>query len=218
MVYRLPPQPNLKHLKNQAKELVRDHHNGNLAAAHRIKEHLPRLAHSTPQSILAAEFSLQEAQHVLAREYGFASWKQLLAFIEAKERPRGNPFTQEEIDALLMATRVEEESLAQKEKEEETVLSQETLDTMTADASTAFVDKTEEKTIWDWADDQALKPLSDLHYRPQKLFTSTLTERLGHPVWGNGGTINHEHSFHFIDDYLLPPPQYFFSVYGLPYG
>ena len=216
MAYRLPSQPNLKHLKNQAKALVRDHRNGNLAAAHRIKKHLPRLAQAPVQSISSAEFSLQEAQHILAREYGFASWKQLLAFIEAKAKPRANPLTQEEIDALLDTTRHAEEEVA-------TALPQEKFDGEAAfnEMRSAVVEKNGEKTVWDWADGQLLRSLSDLHYYTnldQKLFTKTLTEQLGHQVIINGGTINHEHSFHFMDEYLMPPPQYFFSFTVSPMG
>jgi hypothetical protein len=55
----LPPRPNLEYLKKQAKEL--------------LAERLP----SEPA------WALSDAQHALAREYGFPSWPKLRAHVEA---------------------------------------------------------------------------------------------------------------------------------------
>lgn len=55
----LPPHPNLTHLKKQAKDLLRD-----------LKQQNPAL-------------KLADAQHALAREYGFASWPKLKVHVEA---------------------------------------------------------------------------------------------------------------------------------------
>jgi hypothetical protein len=55
----LPPRPSLAHLRKQAKEL------------------LSRLRATNPNA------TLSEAQHVLAGEYGFASWPKLKAQVEA---------------------------------------------------------------------------------------------------------------------------------------
>lgn len=55
----LPPHPNLEHLKKQAKERLRA-----------LQLHDPAL-------------KLSDAQHALAREYGFASWPKLKAHVEA---------------------------------------------------------------------------------------------------------------------------------------
>lgn len=63
----LPPRPNLDHLKKQAKEL------------------LQTLKQQDPDAQLA------DAQHALAREYGFASWPRLKAHIES-ETAAPNPF------------------------------------------------------------------------------------------------------------------------------
>ena len=59
----LPPHPNLEHLKKQAKDLLQD-----------LKQQNPAL-------------KLADAQHTLAREYGFASWPKLKAYIESLPRP-----------------------------------------------------------------------------------------------------------------------------------
>jgi hypothetical protein len=58
VVSQLPQRPSLSHLRKQAKDLLR------------------RLRQQTPEATLA------EAQHVLAREYGFESWPKLKAHVE----------------------------------------------------------------------------------------------------------------------------------------
>jgi len=55
----LPPHPNLEHLKKQAKDLL-----------HELKQENPAL-------------KLADAQHAIAREYGFASWPKLKAHVES---------------------------------------------------------------------------------------------------------------------------------------
>ncbi|MDA0337769.1 MAG: hypothetical protein O2782_21595 [bacterium] len=75
----LPSQPNLRHLKNEAKKLHRDLENGAADAASRIAAHLPRLTGAAVPAVRAANVTLQETQHVLAREYGFATWADLAA-------------------------------------------------------------------------------------------------------------------------------------------
>ena len=59
MSRKLPPHPNLEHLKKQAKDLLKD------------------LKQQNPASKLA------DAQHSLAHEYGFASWPKLKAYVES---------------------------------------------------------------------------------------------------------------------------------------
>jgi hypothetical protein len=58
VVSQLPPRPSFSHLRKQAKDLLR------------------RLRQRTPDATLA------EAQHALAREYGFDSWPKLKAHVE----------------------------------------------------------------------------------------------------------------------------------------
>jgi hypothetical protein len=67
----LPPHPNLEHLKKQAKDLL-----------HELKQQ-------------NSDAQLADAQFALAREYGFASWPKLKAYVESlsiakSEKP--NPF------------------------------------------------------------------------------------------------------------------------------
>ena len=63
----LPARPNLDHLKKQAKELLQT-----------MKQQDP-------------DTQLADAQHALAREYGFTSWPRLKAHIES-ETAAANPF------------------------------------------------------------------------------------------------------------------------------
>jgi hypothetical protein len=63
----LPEFPNLEHLRKQA------------------KERLSQLQHTNPQA------RLTEAQHVLAREYGFETWAKLKAHVVARPRQPAAP-------------------------------------------------------------------------------------------------------------------------------
>jgi hypothetical protein len=68
----LPPRPSLEQQKRQAKELLRALRGGDDAALARIRVHLPDKVRLT----------LADAQFVIAREYGFASWAELKRRIE----------------------------------------------------------------------------------------------------------------------------------------
>jgi ankyrin repeat protein len=72
----LPPNPSLDQQKKQAKELLRALRAGDTDARARFRQHLP----DKPRLTLA------DAQLVIAREYGFASWALLKAHIEQGER------------------------------------------------------------------------------------------------------------------------------------
>ncbi len=82
MAKSLPSTPNLEHLKKQAKQLVQGHQAGEVEAFNRIKASFPKLMSASVQDILAAEFSLCNAQLVVAREYGFSTWTDLLTAVK----------------------------------------------------------------------------------------------------------------------------------------
>ena len=65
-IHELPDRPNLEHLKNQARALLREAEAGDAAAQARFRE-----------SGLAGAPKLADALHVVAREYGFATWPAL---------------------------------------------------------------------------------------------------------------------------------------------
>src|ERR1700693_430285 len=75
MKKQLPSQPSLEQLKKQAKDLHKLHASGDAEALHRIAE-----SHPQPRK---TEFSLADAQLVVAREYGFESWPKLKTHVEA---------------------------------------------------------------------------------------------------------------------------------------
>src|SRR3954464_7562137 len=80
---RLPANPSLEQQKKRARELQRAHSGGDPQAVKRAREHLPRLAGRPETEAPAAPLALQEAQLVIAREYGFPSWPRLKRHIEA---------------------------------------------------------------------------------------------------------------------------------------
>ena len=73
----LPSDPSLKHLRNEAKQLLKALKGGSGEAATRVAADLPRLSGAAEADVLAADVTLQEAQHVLAKEYGFHTWVEL---------------------------------------------------------------------------------------------------------------------------------------------
>jgi hypothetical protein len=73
----LPVRANLENLRKQAKALHRAFLNGDTDAIDRIRENLPRINELPEAEVAEAELSRQEAQHVLAREYGYATWEKL---------------------------------------------------------------------------------------------------------------------------------------------
>jgi hypothetical protein len=81
---RLPAHPSLDQLRKQAKELLKEYHAGDPAAAERFRETSPRLVDPSR----AANVKLSDAQFVLAREYGFESWAKLVRYIEDSQPER----------------------------------------------------------------------------------------------------------------------------------
>jgi hypothetical protein len=82
-VRRLPANPNLNHLKYQAKDLLRALAARDLAAAQLMREFHPRFGKSSDAEIFGARFRLSDAQLTIAREAGFPSWTRLKRHIEA---------------------------------------------------------------------------------------------------------------------------------------
>lgn len=77
----LPESANLRHLKHQAKDLLRDFRNGQMSAFQRIHEFHPKFADNPNDRMLSQTFALSDAQLTIAREYGYASWPRLKAVI-----------------------------------------------------------------------------------------------------------------------------------------
>jgi ankyrin repeat protein len=69
----LPARPNLEHLKKRARLLLRECMEAEAAAIDRFREVNVAYSGTTPK--------LADAQHVIAREYGFANWAKLKAHV-----------------------------------------------------------------------------------------------------------------------------------------
>jgi hypothetical protein len=80
----LPERPSLEQLKKQAKLLQRAVRSGHPKAVALVAEHQPNGA-------VTGTFSLDEAQFVLARSYGFASWPKLRQHVAALVLPAESP-------------------------------------------------------------------------------------------------------------------------------
>lgn len=77
----LPKYPDIDHLKRQAKALLRDAKAADAAALMRLRV-LPAFTRASSDELAQASFALHDAQSVIAREYGFPSWKALNQHIE----------------------------------------------------------------------------------------------------------------------------------------
>src|SRR5215475_5705947 len=75
----LPARPSLEQLRKQAKELLRAYRVGDTNATERFRARIPRLADPVPPDVVI----LADAQFVLAREYGFETWAELVHFVAA---------------------------------------------------------------------------------------------------------------------------------------
>ena len=81
---RLPERPHLDVPKREARELLKQCRVGVPEALDRIRRRHPRFREGDTAAISAAKFLLNDAQLVVAREYGFSTWAEL------KERIDGN--------------------------------------------------------------------------------------------------------------------------------
>jgi ankyrin repeat protein len=78
---------NLEQQKKQARDLLRAIRSGDPESLSRLRRHHARWAESEPDTIRQL-VSLHDAQFVLAREQGFASWPKLKAYAEPSSRSR----------------------------------------------------------------------------------------------------------------------------------
>jgi ankyrin repeat protein len=79
----LPSNPDLKHLKYEAKDLLKAHRLRTPETAQRIREFHPRFISASDVEIFQSTFKLADAQLTIARERGFASWPRLKRRVES---------------------------------------------------------------------------------------------------------------------------------------
>jgi ATP-dependent Clp protease adapter protein ClpS len=78
----LPEKPDLAQERKRAKDLLKAFRNHEGDAIARFHSHHPRFADLALDALHAADAKLNDAQWVIAREYGFPSWRSLKAYIE----------------------------------------------------------------------------------------------------------------------------------------
>lgn len=88
---RIPPRPDLGHLKKQAKDLLASYRGGDPEAIARLRAGLPAAARKTDSQVADLDVRLHDAQSCLAREYGFASWNDLRVFVHARNARSEDP-------------------------------------------------------------------------------------------------------------------------------
>jgi hypothetical protein len=81
-----PSNPNLDHLRYQAKDLLKEHAACNPEVAQLLREFHPHFKRTTDGAIFGARLKLSDAQLTIAREYGFPSWVRLKKHIEKPKR------------------------------------------------------------------------------------------------------------------------------------
>ena len=81
----LPARPNLEHLRNQAKDLLKAYRSGDPSAIARFRASLPRYSLLTDDDLRRLSLSLGDAQRVIAAEYGFPNWLHLRHYVERKD-------------------------------------------------------------------------------------------------------------------------------------
>lgn len=86
---RLPAQPNLDHLKGQAKDLLKRHAARAPEALQRFREFHPRFSGLDDAAVADTKPTLSDAQLALAREYGYATWTALKRTVDDKSRAAG---------------------------------------------------------------------------------------------------------------------------------
>jgi ankyrin repeat protein len=87
----LPSRPNLEQLRNQAKDLLKSYQSGDRVALQRFHENHPQRSKSAAAEVRQKSFSLADAQLIVAREYGFASWPKLKKHVESIQLETGDP-------------------------------------------------------------------------------------------------------------------------------
>ena len=99
----LPDQPNLEQYKKQAKDLLHAHSQAKPETLTRIERHHPRFHGQPPDRLRNAAFRLADAQLVIAREHGFASWPNFARQIETLRLTRAVAALADPVSAFIEA-------------------------------------------------------------------------------------------------------------------
>ena len=115
----LPARPNLEHLRNQAKDLLKAYRSGEPAAIARFRESLPRYSPLTDDDLRRLSLSLGDAQRVIAAEYGFPNWLHMRHYVERKDSAKMIEMT---VDHVKVNYGTNIRTVALKEKESDRYL------------------------------------------------------------------------------------------------
>ena len=85
MTKALPERPSIRSLRYEAKQILKAHRTRDSSALATLRHHA-KFSHATDQQLRSARVTLQDAQHAMAREYGFAGWADLLVHIDPDRR------------------------------------------------------------------------------------------------------------------------------------
>ena len=95
----LPRKPHIDSLKKQARQLLQAHREGQPESLRSIRTCMPHLGSLSDEAILQRPFTLQQAQCVLSREYGFSNWAELVRAVEIIRQAESAMLSQ--VDATL---------------------------------------------------------------------------------------------------------------------
>ena len=95
----LPRKPHIDSLKKQARQLLQAHREGRPESLRSIRTYMPHLGSLSDEAVLQRPFTLQQAQCVLSREYGFSNWAELVRAVETIRQAESAMLSQ--VDAAL---------------------------------------------------------------------------------------------------------------------
>lgn len=96
----LPPQPNLEHLKHEAKTLHKAHQQRQPDVCPVLRQ-AHRFLHASDEEIFSTDVSLTECQFVLAQEYGFSGWQALRRTVQGLYA-NADYHSAADVDAILL--------------------------------------------------------------------------------------------------------------------
>lgn len=83
----LPTHPSLEFLNKEAKSLRALHRQGDESCCERLRVNDTSFIDKTDSEILSSRFSINDAQRIVAREYGYSSWAKMSQYIESINLP-----------------------------------------------------------------------------------------------------------------------------------
>lgn len=86
----LPKNPDLEFLKKEAKVLRALHKQGNVSCCERLRQNDISYKTRSDSELLSSKFSINDAQRIIAREYGYPSWATLKHYIQSLSSPLFN--------------------------------------------------------------------------------------------------------------------------------